>query len=406
MRILLALLALLVTPAAAGAATLEQRITRIANASPVGSAASIAVRDADGRLVVAIRAEEPRIPASNEKLITAATALTVLDPDGRLQTAIVAAGGIENGVVRGDIWLVGGGDAAFSTPAFARAAYGGGVATTRTLARALKRSGVRRITGGVRTDATRFDRRVAGPGWKASFTPTECPPLSALTVNRAPANPPLRAARALRGALRAEGIAVGPARAGRAAPAGATTLARVRSPRIRWFVRQAGTYSDNFVAEMLLKAVAADNGRLGTTARGAARARVVLRGLGVDLDNFRILDGSGLARDNRATASGLAELLVAVRDEPEIAEPFLDSLARPGRSGTLQDRMTTGPARDAVYAKTGTLNDVSTLSGYAGSYSFSILIERPGLDRTAALALQDRIAQVLSRERTYSARAE
>ena len=157
---------------------------------------------------------------------------------------------------------------------------------------------------------------------------------------------------------------------------------------------------------MLLKAVAADNGRLGTTARGAARARVVLRGLGVDLDNFRILDGSGLARDNRATASGLAELLVAVRDEPEIAEPFLDSLARPGRSGTLQDRMTTGPARDAVYAKTGTLNDVSTLSGYAGSYSFSILIERPGLDRTAALALQDRIAQVLSRERTYSARAE
>ncbi len=397
MRLLATLLAILVFPVSASAATLDQRIERIVGASPVGGAASVAVRDADGRLVVAIRANEERIPASNEKLITTATALRVLGPSGRLETSLVAAGPVENGVVRGDIWLVGGGDPSFSTPAFARAAYGGGVATTRALARALRRQGVRRITGGVRTDATRFDRRIAGPGWKASFTPTECPPLSALTVDRAASSPALRAARAVRRALRAEGIAVGRARAGRAAPNDATTLARVRSPRITWFVRQAGTYSDNFVAEMLLKAVAAEAGQRGTTAAGARRARIVLRDLGVDRTGFRILDGSGLARDNRATASGLTELLTAVRDDPRIAEPFLESLARPGRSGTLQYRMTTGPARDAVYAKTGTLNDVSSLSGYAGAYSFSVLIERPGLDRTAALALQDRIAQVVSR---------
>jgi len=397
-RALIPLLVALVVGALPGAARadLQATVAREVAASPVGSATSVAVRDGSGDLVVAIRADAPRIPASNEKIVTAVTALTVLGADGRLRTTLVAAAAPVDGVIEGDVWLVGGGDPAFSTPRFGRLAYGGGTATTRQLAQRLRRAGVTRITGGVRTDATRFDRRTAPAGWKPSFVPTECPPTWALTIDRAPRDPALRAARAMRAALRARGIVVGPAAAGRAAPRDAVELAAVRSPNMRWMTRQTGTYSDNFVAEMLLKAVATERGRIGTTARGASVAERTLGDLGVDRSAFRIVDGSGLSRDNRATAAGLTQLLVAARDEPTIAEPLLASLARPGRSGTLQNRMLSGPARDRVYAKTGTLNDVSTLSGYAGRYTFSILIERPGLDRAAALALQDRIAQTLA----------
>jgi len=389
------LLAVAVAPAAAQT-DLQTTVARQVDASPVGAATSVAVRDVRGALVVSIRADDQRIPASNEKIVTAVTALSVLGADTRLQTELVAAAPPVNGVIEGDIWLVGGGDPTFSTPRFARAAYGGGVPTTRALARQLRRAGVTRISGGVRTDATRFDRRTGAPGWKPSFVPTECPPVWALTINRAPSKPALRAARAMRAALRQAGIAVGPAEVGRAAPRDGVVVATVRSPDMRWLTRQAGAYSDNFVAEMLLKAVAAERGRVGTTAGGSRGAVSTLSGLGVDRSACRIVDGSGLSRDNRATASGLTQLLIAARDDPAIAEPFVASLARPGRSGTLQYRMLTGPARDSVFAKTGTLNDVSTLSGYAGRYSFSILIERPGLDRTAALALQDRIAQTLA----------
>ena len=83
--------------------------------SPVGDAASVVVRDGDGDVIVGVRAEVPRLPASNQKLVTIATALDVLGPDARLATTLVAAAEPVDGVVSGDVWLVGGGDPTFST---------------------------------------------------------------------------------------------------------------------------------------------------------------------------------------------------------------------------------------------------------------------------------------------------
>jgi serine-type D-Ala-D-Ala carboxypeptidase/endopeptidase (penicillin-binding protein 4) len=78
---------------------------------------------------------------------------------------------------------------------------------------------------------------------------------------------------------------------------------------------------------------------------------------------------------------------------------LLDSLPIAGHDGTLVDRMRRGPARSHCHAKTGTLSDVSALSGYCEArsgdvYGFSILMNR--INPTSARRLQDRMAQVLA----------
>jgi D-alanyl-D-alanine carboxypeptidase/D-alanyl-D-alanine-endopeptidase (penicillin-binding protein 4) len=395
--LLVALVALLLASAPARAAKpLDERILAIVAASPVGASASVAVRDDDGGLVVAVRADRARVPASNQKLVTTLAALRVLGAEHRLETSLVGPAPVD-GVVRGDVRLVGGGDPTFSTPAFGDAAYGVFTASPQELARRLRASGVRRITGRLLADAAAFDDQVAGPGWKPSFTPTECPPLSALTVDRAPADPALAAARRVRLALRAEGIRVGPVGAEPASPADGTTLASVRSAPVRTLAGLAGKNSDNFVAEMLLKAVAAAERTPGTTARGAALARRAIGDEGVPTRGIVVADGSGLSSDNRISTGALALLLARIDDDPSIRLVFRRSLAVAGVDGTLAHRMTRGPARGAVQAKTGTLNDVSALSGYAGDYAFSVIVQAPGVSQPAAHALQDRIAQVLVR---------
>jgi D-alanyl-D-alanine carboxypeptidase/D-alanyl-D-alanine-endopeptidase (penicillin-binding protein 4) len=90
---------------------------------------------------------------------------------------------------------------------------------------------------------------------------------------------------------------------------------------------------------------------------------------------------------------------MARRDE---YEALFESLPIAGRDGTLVDRMRRGPARGRCHAKTGTLSDVSALSGYCKArsgdvYGFSILMN--GVYPTGARRLQDRMAQAIAGQR-------
>ena len=158
--------------------------------------------------------------------------------------------------------------------------------------------------------------------------------------------------------------------------------------------------SDNFFAEMLLKglplAPAAEGGGVGTTAAGARAAERFGRELGA---SARLVDGSGLSEGNRASPRSVVRLLDAMRPRDEF-NAFYRSLAVAGRDGTLHDRMRRGPARGRCRAKTGTLANVSALSGYCRSRSgrtlaFSILMN--GVYPVAARRLQDRMAQAMAR---------
>jgi D-alanyl-D-alanine carboxypeptidase/D-alanyl-D-alanine-endopeptidase (penicillin-binding protein 4) len=75
---------------------------------------------------------------------------------------------------------------------------------------------------------------------------------------------------------------------------------------------------------------------------------------------LELADGSGLSPDNRVSCALLVGLLE--RAGPDSA--FASWLARPGQAGTLHDRMVGDELRDRVRAKTGSLNNVRSLSGW------------------------------------------
>ena len=153
--------------------------------------------------------------------------------------------------------------------------------------------------------------------------------------------------------------------------------------------------SDNWFAEMLLKDLAAAGGGQGTTTAGAHAAIGFARRLGVTVT---MNDGSGLSRADRASPQQVVKLLDKMRGRSEFHGLF-NALPIAGRDGTLTDRMRHGAARNRCHAKTGTLSNVSALSGYCQSRSghvieFSLLMNRTNVVR--ARAVQDRMATAMA----------
>jgi D-alanyl-D-alanine carboxypeptidase/D-alanyl-D-alanine-endopeptidase (penicillin-binding protein 4) len=213
------------------------------------------------------------------------------------------------------------------------------------------------------------------------------------TVDR----PALAAAQAFRSALVAAGVRVqGGAAVGRAPRAGAP-IAAVRSGTMKKLVRKMNKMSDNFYAEMLVKHLGARLRGEGSTQAGCVLVRRVLKKRGVPLSGVRIVDGSGLSLEDRFTTRALGAMLVSAWNDPAVRTPFFRSLPVAGVDGTLEDRMRRAPARGHVYAKTGTTNVASSLSGYVGSrYVFSVIQNDSPINWTRARQGQDRFARVLA----------
>lgn len=405
---LVALLVALPLAAAPVAAAGEQRLARQLSRTfaAAGAHSGAYVLNADtGRAVLRRRAWRPRIPASNVKLFTTAAALARFGPDGELETEVRGDGRLGGrGIWRGDLYLVGGGDPTFGSRSFAKSAYGVERPTVETLAAELADAGVRRVSGRVYGDESAFDslRGVLDSGYGTSIW---IGPLSALGFNRGLAsesgssfqgNPPAFAAARLTDALQRRGIRVRRRPRAGAAPKGAELLASVSSPPMARLAALTNKSSDNYFAEMLLKGLAARGRGQGTTAGGARVATRVARRLGGR--PARLVDGSGLSRANLASPFRIVRLLAAIRARDEYV-PFARSLAIAGRDGTLHDRMRRGPARGRCRGKTGTLSDVSALSGWCRSrsgatYLFSILMNR--VNPYTARTLQDRMLQAIA----------
>jgi D-alanyl-D-alanine carboxypeptidase/D-alanyl-D-alanine-endopeptidase (penicillin-binding protein 4) len=115
------------------------------------------------------------------------------------------------------------------------------------------------------------------------------------------------------------------------------------------------------------------------------------------LAGVRLADGSGLSRGDRVTGDALVGILVAAWKDPELAGPFVESLAVAGISGTLEDRLTHRPARGRVFAKTGTTDLASSLAGFVGGrYAFAVIMNGHPVPWWSARLAQDRFVELLA----------
>jgi D-alanyl-D-alanine carboxypeptidase/D-alanyl-D-alanine-endopeptidase (penicillin-binding protein 4) len=401
-RLLVALTAALalVVPASATAATLSFSLKNQMRVAGAHSGAYVV--DADtGTSLFSWNPTVPRVLASNVKLFTTAAALDRFGVDGTFETQVVSDSQINpDGVLKGDLWLRGGGDPAVGTLAYVREHYGDAAGSVEDLVDQLAGLGLTAVRGGVHGDESVFDaiRGVRDSGYGVS---PWVGPLSALSFNHAydtrgfQSSPAGYAADRLRQTLKSDDISPGHAAAALPAPANAVVLAKVESPPISTLVRITNKDSDNFFAEMLLKDIGHEATGVGSTAAGVRAVRAFAANAGIQV---QLMDGSGLDRGDRASPQDVVKLLVSERARPEFPA-LLASLPIAGVDGTIHDRMRAGPARRNCRAKTGSLIGVSALSGFCTTRSgrtvaFSFLMN--GISVSQARRLQDRMAQALA----------
>ena len=377
----------------AAAAEEERRTAALADdlTAMIGPTACVTLRrDAD--VLYDVGGDRPLIPASNMKLPVAAVALAVLGRDFRFRTELQSSPPVD-GVVTGDVYLVGGGDPVLVTsdyvdplryPAFNTTVIDG-------LADQLVTAGVARIEGDIVGDGSRYDDEFRVPTWSDAITNFDAGPYDALLVNDGSIGngnfgivPAQSAANIMLDLIRSRGITVTGSSRNDPTPAdaGLTTLALVESAPLTDVLVEMLHTSDNNTAELLLKEIGVRTSGQGTRAAGAAAVAQQLATWGVRTDLLTLVDGSGLSRDDRLTCEALSSILAT----SPVADELWPLLPVAARDGTLADQFVGTPADGELVAKTGTLTGVKALSGVMDGaddrpIEFSLLLNGDGVDQ-------------------------
>ena len=362
-----------------------------------GKAIGISVKNGK-RTLYSWSARNRRVPASNEKLLLSMALLDRLAPGTRLRTAALGRER-DSAVLRGNLYLVGRGDPTLTT--------GGRFANDLPfnptflgrLAKKIKKAGVRRISGRVVGVKSYFAHDWWASGWKSSFPSQEVALPAALNLNgnthkgKHIGNPEWRAADKLTKKLRSIGVRVGrhPKAGDKPSSASNNLIAKVDSPPLRMMLRYMNHTSANYFAEVFGKLLAVTrSGPLGTIAKGANAIEAFASKHGVSL---KAHDSSGLSYSNRVSPRGLTKVL-GFSERQEWGKTLRDMLPS-GGEGTLEDRL----HGVRIRAKTGTLESVSTLSGWlrlnrtATWAKFSIMSR--GMPKYRAAQIEDRIVKLL-----------
>ena len=357
----------------------------------------------DGESILESKSATILVPASLIKLVTATAALEVMRPDEVYSTNVFARADVfesaSDGVLRGDVYLVGQGDPVLSTPRFV-SRYAEPVAHTdiydladRVFA-TLRSRGITRIEGRLVGDESWYPDRQrdysrevpaggADPVWKRELVTTNnVGPLSALLLNEGyssytpvrtnaarlrrvrAADPPQHAASVFDDLLEARGMVITqrPASGVAPAPGERTLLGTLQSPPLSEILSRMLTFSDNTIAEMILKEIGR---RVSDSDRASATAGVealIAEKLGPLADGVVIADGSGLSTYSRLTCAAVVELL----DLAGPGSPVVEGLSVPGQQGALvrcSPVLQSSASFNTLRAKTGVLNDVTALAG-------------------------------------------
>lgn len=331
---------------------LQQRLVAVVGReAPVWS---VSVADPAGRLLADLNGRQPRLPASNQKLVSTAFALDRLGPDYHLSTKLWR---LSDGSLR----LTGEGDPDFGLEQlrrFAKLALGSG-------------GGPGSSAGPLRLQLVEEPPQRWWPaGWAAADRAEDYgAPITRLAVTSnavemAVANPPDRLKQLLGRELAAQGgkvqISLVSSQAG--PDPGAVLLHEEPSLSMQGLISEANTHSHNFTAEVLLRQ-ASGSWDLAT-ARAAAMAWLQAQGL--PMQGVSVADGSGLDRANRLTSRLLAALLLRMAYHP-YGPDYQASMAIAGQKGTLRKLFKGSELEGHFHGKTGTITGVRAISGILDS---------------------------------------
>jgi serine-type D-Ala-D-Ala carboxypeptidase/endopeptidase (penicillin-binding protein 4) len=366
------------------------------------------------------------MPGSVMKIVTTAAAAERLGWDHQFETSVVTTAPLEDGVLRGDLVIVGGGDPGISE-------RGEASGQLRALAKDVRMAGVERIEGGIVGDDDLFDDRGLGDGWTLDNLPYGySAAVSALEYNEGSADLIIRAGMSpgdpVTIQVRPEGHALQiDNRLVTAADSTTASLTLQRVPgsskllvqgqipaKAQPFVRTASVDNPTrFFASAFRHALAAEGVEVAgdaididdleskpdlTSARIVARRKSspfrdlvasmmkvsqnqyaeilfkaaggrrtvqdVLKSWEIADDSYVVADGSGLSRYNYLSSDAIVRILQVLHEIPKHASLFPETLAVAGREGTLARRMAGTAAEGKVRAKTGTVDNVRAIAGY------------------------------------------
>jgi D-alanyl-D-alanine carboxypeptidase/D-alanyl-D-alanine-endopeptidase (penicillin-binding protein 4) len=182
-----------------------------------------------------------------------------------------------------------------------------------------------------------------------------------------------------------------------AIPNNAYELSSHESMPLSLILRGLNKFSNNFVAEQILKTIGAEiYNPPGTTQNGLRAMREYMQSLEYKPEEFSILDGSGLSRKNQMSPDQIVSVLQDMYIDLRVYPEFISALGVMSRDGNVLKRMNGNKDAERARVKTGTLNSVSALSGYFQSadgeqFAFSILMNGLKCSNRQAKRLQDRI---------------
>jgi D-alanyl-D-alanine carboxypeptidase/D-alanyl-D-alanine-endopeptidase (penicillin-binding protein 4) len=177
-------------------------------------------------------------------------------------------------------------------------------------------------------------------------------------------------------------------------------LATHDSPPLAVVMLELNKRSNNFAAEQVIRTLGAEVvSRPGNWDKGLEAVARYLESVGIARNTYKMVNGAGLYDSNRFSADQIAAVLRAAMRDFRISGEFLASLSVAGADGTLGHRLAGTVAERYIRAKTGTLANVSCLSGVAGAPGqkpvvFAILMNEVP-NPLEARAIQDRAAEIL-----------
>ena len=215
--------------------------------------------------------------------------------------------------------------------------------------------------------------------------------------------PALYTGMCLRWLLAQKGIrVVGKEIKSQATPLSARLVESFESLPLREIVTLMNKYSNNFIADALVKTLGRElKGAPGTMEKGLQVVLEEATRMNVNTSGFKLVSGSGLTRLNRMSASQFTALLNAAYLDFDVLPELLASLPIAGRDGTLRTRMRGTTAYGRLRGKTGTIDGVSSLVGIVQSrggelLSFAVLMNDSGKASSSLKPWQDYFAQALA----------